>query len=190
MSLAAEYLGRCHVDSDIIAHLPTLYDRAARYPQAQILELGVRSGNSTSALLAAAERVDGHVWSVDIDVPHVPGYWSETGRWTFLRADDLDPALVELLPAEVDVLFIDTLHTYEHTRAELDLYVPRVKPGGVILMHDTELDGPAHGLHGPHQFPVADAIDDYCRAAGIDWTNHPGCYGLAEIAVPSTVATA
>ena len=35
--------------------------------------------------------------------------------WTFIRGDDMHPAVRAKLPAEADVLFIDTSHEYGHT---------------------------------------------------------------------------
>jgi hypothetical protein len=68
-SFAAEYEQRCREWSDIVDHLPRLYDEVTRYREPQIIELGVRSGNSTAAFLAAVEKVGGHLWSVDPMVP-------------------------------------------------------------------------------------------------------------------------
>lgn len=181
--LFANYQGRCNVWSDIVDHLPTLHGHVLRYPNAVVLELGVRSGNSSSAFLAAADVVDGHVWSVDIHLPQAPGWWWETKRWTPIVGDDLDPSVLARLPEKVDVLFIDTSHAYDHTLEELRTYVPRVKPGGVVLMHDTELEAPE--MVGPQPpFPVAKAIDEYCGEAGLSWENITGCYGLGVIEIP------
>lgn len=185
--LQSEYAQRRQVWSDIVDHLPTLHDTVLNYPKAVVLELGTRWGTSTSAFLAAAERVDGHVWSVDIADPVVPGWWAETGRWTVTVGDDLNPAVAAAQPAEVDVLFIDTSHTYDQTLAELRLYVPRVRPGGTVLMHDTELDGPDRSFIRPGgtdvQFPVARALDAYCAETGLEWVNNTGCYGLGVIKI-------
>lgn len=177
-SLAAEFEERCEADSDIVDHLPYLYGTVRRYPNARVLELGVRRGNSTSALLAGADLVDGHVWSADIAWPEVPEWWVLTGRWSFYHGDDLDPRISGVLPDEVDVLFLDTGHTYADTVAELRAYVPRVVPGGTVLCHDTEWTY-EHGApeDGP-PFPVAAALDTYCEETGMTWTNRSGCFGL------------
>src|SRR6266567_3310836 len=97
--LAVEYERRLAVAadafvSDIIDWLPTLRATVLDYPHAQVIELGVRSGNSTAAVLAAAEQVDGHVWSVDIAQPTVPFWWHESPLWTLHVGDDLSPAIM------------------------------------------------------------------------------------------------
>jgi predicted O-methyltransferase YrrM len=181
--LQVEYAARKAVWSDIVQHLPTLYETVCGYDKPVVLELGVRWGTSTAALLAAVDEVDGHLWSVDIAQPQYPQWWHETGRWTLTVGDDCHDDVVAAQPAELDVLFIDTVHTYEHTSKELRLWVPKVKPGGVVLCHDTELNGAELlRLWGPQpKFPVAEALNDYCAEAGITWTNTTGCYGLGTI---------
>lgn len=184
VTFAEEYAQRLGPWSDIQQHLPELYDTAARYPQARVLELGVRWGTSTAALLAAVEAGGGHLWSVDIAQPAVPDWWASAGLWTLTVGDDLDPAVTGRQPAAVDVLFLDTSHVYGQTLAELRLYVPRVAAGGTVLCHDTELAAPedAHG-EGP-EYPVAAALDAYCVETGLDWVNRTGCFGLGVLTIP------
>lgn len=183
--LRTEYEARAGQWSDIQGHLPTLHDAVAAHPGARVLELGVRWGTSTACLLAAAEGVDGHVWSVDIAQPAVPGWWAGCGRWTLTVGNDLDPAVVAAQPPQVDVLFLDTSHTYGHTLAELTEYVRRVVPGGVVLCHDTELERPESAPADGPPFPVARALDDYCADTGLVWENRTGSYGLGVIRVPA-----
>jgi hypothetical protein len=40
----------------------------------------------------------------------------------------------------LDVLFLDSLHTYEHTIAEWRAYQRKVKPGGIAFFDDIGLD--------------------------------------------------
>lgn len=187
------YVDRLSKWSDVQEYLPLLYGTARSYPKVRVLELGTRRGNSTLAFLAAAAAVDGHVTSVDPDrvtdardgmLP-----WRKAPWWTFVRGDDMDSAVQAALPVEVDVLFVDTSHEYEHTLGELRAYMPRVVPGGTALFHDTNVflnqDGtgissldPRSGERIP---PVAQALDEYCAEAGLSWENIPGEYGLGRI---------
>jgi predicted O-methyltransferase YrrM len=182
------YLDRLSRWSDIQEYLPLMYAVARSYPGARILELGSRTGNSTLALLAGAVEACGHVTSVDID--DVTGWrnglyaWSQIPQWTFIRGDDMDPEVQARLPAEVDVLFIDTSHEYEHTIRELEFYMPRVAPGGIALFHDTRWlpvsTGDPEGLRewGGQPPPVGRALDEYCAATGRTWTDLDGTYGM------------
>jgi predicted O-methyltransferase YrrM len=95
----------------------------------------------------------------------------------------MTPVIAADTPPEIDVLFIDTSHAYWHTLEELRLYVPRVQPGGVVLMHDTELESP-DGVGNRPPFPVAKALNDFCAETGLMWRNRTGCWGLGIIDIP------
>jgi predicted O-methyltransferase YrrM len=56
---------------------------------------------------------------------------------TPLRGMSLDPAVLAALPGAIDVLFIDTSHSYPDTRDEILAYAPRLAPNGVIGLHDS-----------------------------------------------------
>lgn len=174
MTFAEEYgQRRDGPETDIRDHLTYLHDTARKYPRCRVLELGTRTGESTSAFLAAAEQTGGHVWSVDVESPNVPGHWLESDLWTFTLGDSMGSILSQ--PQHVDVLFIDSSHAYGATVAELYKFVPRVKSGGRVLLHDTEWR--------PPDFPVARALDTYCAENNWAWRNHPGSFGLGEIEI-------
>ena len=173
MDLAEDYRASCAEDSDIALHLPFLYDSAQG---STVIELGVRTGNSTAAFLAAGAEV----WSADTGDPSVPAEWRENPRWHFLLGDDLSPEILAGLPAAADIVFIDTAHTYDHTLAELRAYAPRA--GRLVLLHDTQwVPGGIDG--GTPTGEVARALDGYCVEAGLSWENRPGSYGLGVIRV-------
>lgn len=179
------YTAACaDADSDIAVHLPVLAAAVAAYHQTGIVvELGVRDGNSTQALLQGVNRTGGHLWSVDrVDC----GAVSDDPRWSFVRGRDTDPLLVSTLPADADVVFIDTDHAYAHTLTELEMWVPRVRPGGVVLLHDTMNESPgergeAIGLQPP--FPVLRAVEDYCAEHDLRWENDERGWGLGTVYV-------
>lgn len=148
-----------------------LFTWARGWPFAHILELGVRRGNSTISFLAALETDrKGHLWSIDIAPPEVPLEWHESEHWSFLKAHDLSSRAADWAPGEVDVLFVDTEHDFGHVKAELDLWVPRVRAGGVVLVHDTDQPD----LSGP-----GTALTAYCEEhPELEWRNKAGCHGL------------
>lgn len=175
LTLAAEYRRVCETPSDIVGHLPRFVQIVTERNAQHVIELGTRSGVSTIAWLYGLERTGGRLSSVDIDEQPDIGVWP---HWTFHQADDLDPDLVVSL-APADVVFIDTSHRYEHTLAELNVYRWLVKPGGLMVLHDTELPF-AEGATGP-RFPVRKAVAEFCAAEGYDWINDPRCWGLGVI---------
>jgi predicted O-methyltransferase YrrM len=183
VSLSQEYQARAAQKHDITEQLPLLYSAACQ-PGARVIELGVRKGNSTAAFLAAADAWDGEVWSVDVMEPQVPFSWTILPFWHVCVADDLSPEALAFCPAVVDVLFIDTSHYYEQTLAELRAYVPRVRSGGVVLLHDTKGEATCFGPGWPE---VAQALNSWSAETGISWRDVPGSAdspGLGVIGVP------
>ena len=182
MNFAAEYEARCLENSDIRDHLPYLYEQSAGK---MVIELGVRSGNSTAAFLAAGARV----WSVDLIPPQVPVSWLDYDGWTFIPGDDLAHEVRDQLPRfEVDIVFIDTSHHYRQTLDELDMYAVKLRPGGRFMMHDTELERPDGAPDVDVPFPVRRAIEDWVAETGwtVEW--RPGCYGLGVITKPAVMS--
>jgi predicted O-methyltransferase YrrM len=166
--------------SDIQGHMQFLKETAAGYSKPVIIELGVRSGQSTSAFLAGIAGNGGELWSCDVDQPSVPEHWHDLPEWHLLVADDLSPEAQAWLPAQCDVLFVDTSHTVEQTLGELRAYVPRVRPGGVVLLHDTMWADPGEELDEPGGW-VAQALDAYCAETGRSWVNRTGSYGMGVV---------
>lgn len=183
MSIADVYDQLLSRWSDIQDMMPLLRETAASYPRPVIIELGVRSGNSTTALLAGTALNGGEVWSCDIDAVSLPPEVASLESWKFRHGDSAGEAILAWMPQEADVIFIDTSHTYEQTIAELEAYVPRLKPGGVMLLHDTQWEPPAISLPEPGG-PVTRALNDFCARTGRSWYNvasAEGFYGMGVI---------
>lgn len=175
--LADEYERLCTTPSDIYLHLPRLAAMVAELHAQHVIELGTRSGVSTVAFLHALESTGGRLTSVDIDAPPA----LEHDRWTFVQSDDLNPALIPTLE-QADIVFIDTSHTYEQTLAELRVYRWLVRPGGRIVLHDSQLEHPMGAPRRP-RFPVRTAVEVFCAAEGFEWSEHTDCFGLAIIQI-------
>lgn len=160
------YMQHVQSESDIQHHLPLLYS----YAKGTIVELGTRTGVSTAAFLAGVEQRGGHVWSVDLE--NCAHLYAGHPQWTFVQTESTDPALPGRV-GPVDVLLIDTEHTYAQAAAELALWADHVVPGGVILMHD------------PETFPgVRRAAHEFATARGWLITFVLPCNGMAIIVRP------
>ena len=150
--------------SDIQEHLPRLFAAASQH----CVEIGVRTGMSTSALLAGVEQRGGHLWSFDVnDCPVFKGH----PQWTFTRMDTVKDAklALEYIPVFVNVLFVDGDHTYGGALSDLVNFGPRAN---TIFVHDT--DAP--------DFPgVRKAVEEFAKKFQRRVTYHPGSYGMAEI---------
>jgi Methyltransferase domain len=146
----------------------TIFRSCGVWRGAPILELGVRGGNSTAALLAGLEDSGGTLWSVDIDP-------ASARSLTVILSGGLSSPIVVMRPLswpqgfrlEVDVLFIDTIHTLEQVRDELAVWGDRVKKDGLILFHDTD------------SFPeIRPAISGWCEQRRIPFQFLEGSNGL------------
>lgn len=164
------YQQHCATPSDIQHHLGLLFSLA----RGNVLELGTRGGVSTAALLAGVERHGGHVWSVDLD--DCSGVAAGHPDWTFIQGSSTDTEIAKFCAEtldSIDLLLIDTEHTYEQASAELALWGPHVAPGGHICMHD------------PETFPgVRRAAQEFADAHGWPITFVLPCNGMAIIRRP------
>lgn len=115
-------------------HLPTLRKICLEREAQTIVELGTWYGNSTKAFLEVCKVTGGKLISIDLDCckevakPEV----KNDPNWTFIQMDDMDFNI----NFPIDVLFIDSSHTYPHTLLELEKYTPWLVSKGVVLMHD------------------------------------------------------
>lgn len=155
--------------SDINEHLVPLFWQALAQAPRLIVELGVRGGESTYVFERAAALLGARL--VSIDLADCSGASAFSG-WNFIQADDV--AFAPLFPAwcrarqiepEIGLLFVDTSHEREHTRREIDAWLPMLAPYGLALFHDTNLRRP------------------YWRRDGswnLGWDNHRGVISALE----------
>ena len=178
--LADKYHEMCRTPSDIYLHLPRFVEIVRLGNVQKVIELGTRTGVSTIAWLYALEQTGGHLWSVDLDGKPPIGDYS---HWTFIQGDDESDTVLSQLPSPVDVVFLDTSHWYPNTCRELELYLPMVRSGGLIVCHDTELPLPEGADPADGAYPVKRAITEFVARHGLRWTNIPECWGLGIIEV-------
>ena len=115
--------------ADICEHMETLLRYAMMVDS--VVEFGVRAGASSTAWMKAkVKRV--RCYDVDqCDIAFFREHAAANGMdYDFIRADDLT---VEIDP--VDLLFIDTHHTYPQLTAEMDMHGDKVRK--YIICHDT-----------------------------------------------------
>jgi predicted O-methyltransferase YrrM len=176
MNLAEQYERLCRdTSSDIWQHLPTFVETVGSLDAHTVIELGVRAGISTIAWLHALEN-RGRLWSVDgappcedTDGTDLLGPYLNKDRnqsildhWTFIKGWDNEPTVRMELPSSADIIFVDTNHTYEMTMDELENYWPRVRPGGQMLFHDTNIETTGNATTPQPLYPVRTAIEEYC----------------------------
>ena len=98
-----------------------------------LLEIGVGGyGISTRALLEACKKTSGTLISIDCKISSGE-LFKGNPNWTFVCSDSKTANIKGMY----DVVLIDSSHTYEDTEAELEKYVPMLRKGGYLFMHDT-----------------------------------------------------
>lgn len=163
------------------SHLHFAYDLVAAMKPAVLVELGVDRGESYFAFCqSAAENQTGtrcfgiDTWRGD---PHAGGYDETTFAQvsvhnranyetfsTLIRAS-FDDAREEFEPESINLLHLDGLHTEAAVRHDVDSWLPRVRPGSVILLHDVDVHSRDFGVW---------RIWAELRERGRSWTFHDG----------------
>jgi len=105
-------------DSD--KHLLTLFSFALSLNAKNILELGVRHGDSTLPLLMATQYTEGHVTSVDIDETSFIPPPNFKNNWTFVKENALDFLHNSDKTRPFDLIYVDDWHSYEHVKKEME----------------------------------------------------------------------
>ena len=126
--------------TDINEHIMTIYNLPVQINAQVIVELGI--GESTFALVAAANKTKGQLYSIDINEGGIerssPGganVLRKEPRYHYIEGDTRE--LGKTWDKKIDFLLHDTDHTYETTKTELKLWPQWVRSGGIIFAHDT-----------------------------------------------------
>jgi O-methyltransferase len=157
-----------HPNEDIRSHLPGIYVFTLMFGPKSIVELGVRTGWSTRAFLAAARETGAKMLGIDKDPSSrhvystcmfgVQCYFIE-GESTVSAGIFRDWASENDFPASVDVLFVHTTHIFEDTIQELSLWEPLLSEKAAIILHDSNIED---------QFVLKDGT------SGKGWNNQRG----------------
>lgn len=85
------------------------------------------------------------------------------GRYKFIKGFAAEVA--HQVP-EVDFVFIDGNHMYDYVKKDIELYWPKVRPGGFLCGHD---------YSGGH-VDVTRAVDEFAAATGLPLETHQYCW--------------
>lgn len=136
-------------------HLHFGYDLVAVMKPALLVELGVDRGESYFTFCqAAAENQTGtrcfgiDTWRGD---QHAGGYDETTfaqvtehnrahyESFSTLLRSNFDEALSQFADASIDVLHLDGLHTEMAVRHDVESWLPKLRRGGILLLHDVRV---------------------------------------------------
>uniref|UniRef100_A0A7C3UXG9 Class I SAM-dependent methyltransferase n=1 Tax=Desulfobacca acetoxidans TaxID=60893 RepID=A0A7C3UXG9_9BACT len=138
-----EIMARSTGLTDLSDHLAILFKESLSSKPELIVELGVGQGESLFVFERVAQICQSKIISVDIvDCNSVGSY----DNWFFVQDNDtlfarkFDEWCKErsIIP-DIDILFVDTSHCYEHTCEEIRLWFPYLSKRAKVFFHDTNL---------------------------------------------------
>ena len=128
---------------------------------AKVVETGVARGITSRFILEAlAQNGAGHLWSVDLPPPRDRNLHAQIGsavpeglrdRWTYVRGSSrrrLAKLLAQL--GEIDLFIHDSRHSERNLLFELDHAWGALKPGGVLVADDVDLNCGLHSFLDSH----------------------------------------
>lgn len=85
-------------------------------------------------------KVDGH-WHDPQNVEHLAQRFNLGHRWKHQRKTSQEVIAQNSIPDTIDLLLIDGDHSYDGVKFDFDHFGSRVRPGGLILLHDSINEG-------------------------------------------------
>lgn len=133
-------------------HIPFAFAFVKYLHPEVLVELGTHKGDSYCAFCQAVDTfklntkcfaVD--TWKGDEQAGYygdeifeeLKTYHSRYKDFSTLRKMNFDEALGTFKDASIDLLHIDGHHAYESVRHDVDSWLPKMSPNGIILLHDT-----------------------------------------------------
>ncbi len=154
--------------SDVEYLMPILEEYASKCEI--ILELGCGHGNGSTRAFAAGLRrscnLSAHLVSVDID-PSRPDELPNCPIYTRVVGDSADTKVMlmvsHLVSRKPDLIYVDTDHTYEQMKSELEVWWPMSYQSTTWLFHDTWMFGEYNHM--------TDAIKEFAARDGWVYTD-------------------
>jgi len=176
MNLEAEYQLALTTPSDIFLHLPAL--RALADEVGHVTEMGTRLAVSTRAFLASkAKTIRAYDLGIHAGVEELFVQARSEGKDATITQANVLEIEIEL----TDLLFIDTLHTYDQCLAELNRHAKRVNR--YLVFHDTESFGCSPEIPGGANNGILPAIIHYL-IGDPNWrfvAHYTNCNGLTVL---------
>lgn len=162
-------------------HVHFAYDVVAVLKPAVLVELGVDRGESYFAFCQSALENKTATRCFGVDTwrgdQHAGGYdettfaqVSEHNRANYdsfstLIRSDFDEALNRFGEQSIDVLHLDGLHTEDAVHHDIEAWLPKLRRGGILLLHDVDVRSKGFGVW---------KVWSELQQQGRSWTFHDG----------------
>lgn len=156
-----------------IKHRVDLYKLLPDVNKAQVAILGVAEGLDSADMLAWGI---GKLYMVDVwEQTTLPGDSSNAQPWHTSNYEQAvervkkygDKAVIlrgyttkmnqHVPDNSLDMVYIDACHSYECVKADIEAWVPKLKAGGIVALHDYESS----------EYGVKQAVTEYARSKGL-----------------------
>ena len=143
-------------------HIFFAYDLVAQLKPRLLVELGTDRGESYFAFCQSAleNGTDTKCYAIDHwqGDPHAGSYDETTflaveahnrahyAAFSTLIRSTFDAAAERFGPESIDLLHIDGHHTEDAVRHDLEIWLPKLRPGGILLLHDVTMRGRDFGV--------------------------------------------
>ena len=172
-------------------HIPFACDLVSALRPSLLVELGTHLGESYFAFCQAIAESGAPCSAYAIDTwrgdEHTGAYgeevFTEVDAWnrerytgfSHLLRTSFEEAAARFEPGTIDLLHIDGLHTYEAVGRDFRTWWPRIKPGGVVLLHDIAMRHADFGVWRlweelRQSYPVA----EFPHSCGLGVVRKPG----------------
>lgn len=165
-------------------------------PEMVVVEIGAYDGSSTRHYIETVKKNNGHVFIIDTfegtPIPeHMKGnpkvendptmqgphnndlyevflekFKNYADMMTIIKGWTKD--CIPQLPDNCDLIFIDADHTYLAVKEDIELSLPKVKPGGILSGHDLET------FEFVNTYTEIELKTDHIKRPGQERGHHPG----------------
>jgi len=162
-------------------HLDFGYDLVALLQPKLVVELGVDRGESYFAFCQAVAETKLATRCFAVDTWRGDEHAGDYDETTFIQVSahnrahyeafskllrcSFDAALERFPTGNIDILHLDGLHTEAAVQHDLDSWMPKIRPGGILLLHDVNVRSRDFGVW---------KVWEELRRSGRSWTFNDG----------------
>jgi predicted O-methyltransferase YrrM len=172
-----ELIERHHANNaGFCRHYMTLYSIVLGMETKSAFEFG--SGFSSKVILTALEKTGGNLTTCDVrPLSQTAIFYDKeeikNNNWKYLQKDSLN-AVDDFKDSVFDFVLHDGSHTWQVVKKDMENIIPRMKTGGIFLLHDT--------AHPTEKYELHKAVES------LTWCKHsvvtlPYGYGLSIIVI-------